>query len=103
LSQASGLLTSITLQIVLVSQSTRHLGSFNALKMTVRKDTVTMSGEQILEDANPYKEKELRRYLPVDVLVNTSLTSIRSRSLTIQDKEHAEALVIDTEARRRAS
>ena len=93
------MLTSITLQIVLVSQSTRRLGSFNALKTAVRKDTVTMSGEQILEDANPYKEKELRRCLPADFLVNTSLNSIRSRGLTIQDKEHVEALVINTKAR----
>ena len=73
-----------------------------APKHNDRKDTVTMSGEQILEDANPYKEKELRRCLPADVFVNTSLNSIRSRGLTIQDKEHAEALVIDAEAKRKS-
>jgi hypothetical protein len=39
-----------------------------------RKDIVTMSGEQILVDANPYKEKELRCCLPADVLGNTPRT-----------------------------
>ena len=48
------------------------------------------------------KEKELRQCLPPDDLVNTSLTSIRSRGLTIQDKEHVEALVINTEAKRKS-
>jgi hypothetical protein len=48
------------------------------------------------------KEKELRQCLPADDLVNTSLTSIRSRGLTIQDKEHVEALVINTEAKRKS-
>jgi hypothetical protein len=70
-----------------------------APKHNDRKDTVVMLGEQILEDANPYREKELRHRLPADVFANTSLATIRSCGLTIQDKEHVEALVINTKAR----
>jgi hypothetical protein len=62
-----------------------------APKHNDRKDTVVMPGEQILEDANPYREKEQRHRLPADVFANTSLATIRSCGLTIQDKEHVEA------------
>jgi hypothetical protein len=47
LSRASGLIRSITMQIVLVSQSTRHPGSFNALKMAVIRAMLTVVGIQI--------------------------------------------------------